>query len=263
MEPLLKGKRVLVTRSVKQSASMCARITAYGGEAVNVPLMKYERVPLSPEERREWLTTVRRSDWIILTSQNSLKFFMEMIDRPERLNGTRIAAVGKKTQKALTEDYGLRVDFVPSRYTGHSLLESFRQGLIRAERVAVPIGSLSDTSWIEELKRLGIEAISKVLYETKPDLAQKNRLLKIVQSKTVDAITFASPSAVRFFTELLEEDVWRSAFKVCPVAVIGSTTARKLESLGHKPDVIPKQFTALDMIDALADYFKKRKSYHE
>jgi uroporphyrinogen-III synthase len=260
MGPLLAGKRILVTREADRSVPMCERIRAYGGEPVVVPVMRIEKHALTAEEGKRWIEEATHADWLVLTSANSLRFFMSELTDPEQISGVRIAVVGKKTGERLA-DYGLAPDFIPERFTASGLLEAFRSGRIHAKKVAVPLGSLSQTGWLKALEETGVAVSSRVLYDTKPDPSARPRLASILP--TLDALTFASPSAVRFFIGMLDERQSRAAFKRCVVAAIGSTTARELERLRHPADVVPKQFTALTMIDALADYYKKRKSYHE
>lgn len=255
----LRGRRVLVTRAGNQSASMCARIRYHGGEPVAVPVIGYRKAGLSEEEKRAWLDSVRMADWIVLTSKNALDFFMSTLDDPDRLKGVKLAAVGKKTGQAL-ETFGLRADFIPERFTARSVVDAFRSGRLKAARIAVPLGSMADTSWLDELRKLGVGVTGRVLYETVPNVSVKKVLTDTVEAHGVDAITFASPSAVRFFTKLLDESLWRRALDTCAVAAIGTVTAQALESLGCPPDAVPANFTANDMIDALADYYKKRKS---
>jgi uroporphyrinogen-III synthase len=258
---LLKGKQVLVTRAQHQSAAICARIRAYGGEAVHVPLIAYRQVPLSQEERRNWLEAVQQADWVILTSRNSLDYFMSLLDHRDRLNGVRLAVVGKKTGERL-KTYGLHADFIPETFTVQGLLKAFSGGRLQAGTVAVPLGLLSDTTWLERLRSLGIRVTSCVIYQTVADISSQHHLEKIIEPGYLSAITFASPSAVRFFTELLTEREWRGAMKKCTIAVIGSTTAQALKSLGYSPDVTPERFTVADMIDALANYYSNKEGSH-
>lgn len=258
---LLKGKQVLVTRARHQSAAMCARIHAYGGEAVQVPLIDYRQTPLTLEEQKNWLKSVKQADWVILTSQNSVDYFIRVLDQVEQLRGVRLAVVGKKTAEQL-KTYGLQADFIPETFTVQGLLEAFNDGRLQASRVAVPLGTLSDTTWLDRLRYLGIEVTSCVLYQTVANRSTQPRLQNIIESGHLSAITFASPSAVHFFTELLTEGVWRGAMKRCTIAVIGSTTAQALKTLGYSPDVIPARFTAVDMIDALANYYSNKEGSH-
>ncbi|GEB77609.1 uroporphyrinogen-III synthase [Sporolactobacillus inulinus] len=258
----LKGKQVLVTRAASQSGSLCEHIRSCGGEPLLVPLIAYRRTTFSQTERMKWLQAVQQSDWLIFTSQNSLDAFMELIDRLDRLQGVKLAAVGKKTGERL-ETYGLRADFIPKSYTGQALLEAFCNGRLAAEQVTIPLSSLSNRTLIDGFNDLGIKVASRVLYQTIADQASQKRLEEAVASKQLSAITFASPSAVRFFTELLPEKRWRSALNRCVVAVIGKTTADSLEKLGVVADVVPETFTAASMIDALANYYLNKEGSNQ
>jgi Uroporphyrinogen-III synthase len=262
--PLLKGKQVLVTRAQHQSAAMCRRIRAYGGVAVTVPLIGYRKAPLTDAERKGWLEEVQKADWVIFTSGNSLDFFMKVLDRRDRLSHVKLAAVGKKTGERLGT-YEFKADFIPDHFSTEGIVAAFSAGQIKAGRVVVPLGSLSDRVWLGKLRDLGIKVTDRILYQTVADVANQKPLREIIESGRLSAITFASPSAVRFFTYLLPETVWRRVLTSCTVAVIGPTTAQAVnEALGSMPDVIPDKFTAIDMIDALAnDYYKKGSLHHE
>ncbi|QAA22027.1 uroporphyrinogen-III synthase [Sporolactobacillus terrae] len=258
----LKGKQVLVTRATSQCGSLCEHIRRYGGEPLPVPLVAYRRVSFSHTERMKWLQAVQHSDWLIFTSQNSLDFFMDLLDQSDRMHGVKIAAVGKKTGERL-EAYGLHADFIPKPYTGQALLEAFRNGRLAAEQVAIPHGSLSNRTLLNGFNHLGIKVASRVLYQTIADQASQKQLEEAAVSNRLSAITFASPSAVHFFTELLPEKRWRSALNRCVVAVIGKTTADSLEKLGVVADVVPETFTAASMINALATYYLNKEGSHQ
>ena len=45
----LAGKRIVVTRPQAQSGSLCDAITAAGGDALCIPVMRIEAVPVSDE----------------------------------------------------------------------------------------------------------------------------------------------------------------------------------------------------------------------
>ncbi|WP_010631146.1 uroporphyrinogen-III synthase [Sporolactobacillus vineae] len=259
LPPYLDGKQVLVTRARHQSAAMIDRIHAYGGEAITVPLIAYRRAPLADASRSAWLRDVEQADWLIFTSSNSLDFFMRVLDRRERLSQVKLAAVGKKTAERL-KNYGLEADFIPDHFNARGIVTAFSTKKISAARVAVPLGSLSDTGWFEALRNQNIEVTGCVLYQTVANETNRDQLEETIRSRRLSAITFASPSAVRFFTYLLPEALWRSALTQCTVAVIGPATADAVKAFGYRPEVVPNQFTAIDLIDALANYYHKKGS---
>ncbi|MCL1632898.1 uroporphyrinogen-III synthase [Sporolactobacillus sp. CPB3-1] len=254
----LKGRWVLVTRAVHQSASICERIYAHDGTPVCIPLSSYRALPRAAEENQCWLESVRQADWMIFTSQNGLHFFMNALGGCECLQSVNVAAVGRKTAESL-QAYGINADFIPPDYSVQGLVQAFRSGRLEAGKVAVPLGTLSNRSWLAELERLGIQVSSCVIYQTCADSRSRKSLERVLQSGCLSAITFASPSSVRFFTDLLDERQWRDALNQCVLAAIGPTTARALKKMGYPPDAVPGQFTAVDMIDALADYYSKKE----
>lgn len=259
IQTCLNGKQVLVTRARHQSAAMIDRIHTFGGEAVTVPLIDYRQAPLPDAARKTWLDDVERADWLIFTSSNSLDFFMRVLDRRERLRHAKLATVGKKTAEHL-KNYGLEADFVPDHFNVRGIVAAFSTRRISARRIAVPLGSLSRTDWFEELRNFGIEVSGCVLYQTVANETNRDQLKEAIESGDLSAITFASPSAVRFFTYLLPEVLWRSALTKYTVAVIGPTTADAVKTVGYRPDVVPNHFTATAMIDALANYYIKKGS---
>lgn len=252
----LSGRRILVTRAKRQSKEMCDRIVAYGGEAVVIPLIRFESVAVPSSEKNEWLAALETADWLIFTSQNSVKYFAMDIDQLKAAKKLKIAAVGKKT-KAAIEAQGLAVNFVPPHFTAAELLAAFRDGRLRAEGAVVPLGSLSDTSWLKDLQRFGVKVTARVVYRTCPDMNARPLLNQAIRERPFDAVTFASPSAVAFFFAILGEEEAKQYFGRSAIACIGTVTADKVYSFGLAPDIVPKRFTAADMVDAIAYYFNK------
>jgi uroporphyrinogen-III synthase/uroporphyrinogen III methyltransferase/synthase len=77
-----------------------------------------------------------------------------------------------------------------------------------------------------------------------------------LEAGEVDAVAFASPSAVRSVVEALG-DGGRSLGRGL-VAAIGPTTADALRELGLSPGVIPTRHTGRDLADALAERLGRR-----
>jgi len=67
----------------------------------------------------------------------------------------------------------------------------------------------------------------------------------------LDALTFTSPSTVRAFADLLDDDARRAA-RACQVAAIGPTTAEALRREGFEVDVVPEQATVAGLVAALS-----------
>jgi uroporphyrinogen-III synthase len=108
--PPLTALSVLVTRPAGQAQSLCARISASGGEAIAFPVMTIEPVAVT--------TPSGSFDTIIFTSVNAVLHGLANIDRAS----ARIAAIGKATATAL-QSAKIAVDTtVPPPHTSESLL---------------------------------------------------------------------------------------------------------------------------------------------
>lgn len=252
----LSGRRILVTRALDQAQEMVDRIGYYGGTPVHVPVITYQGVDETASEHQAWNESVRQANWVMLTSQNALDFLMKQTDR-DSLTEVKWACVGKKTAQRL-ETYGFQADFQPREFTAAQLTQSFVAVHPEAARIVVPLGSLSGTTWLAPLRQIAA-VTTRVVYETLPYAASREQLQALVSSGKLDALAFASPSAVSFFTQLLDAKQWHYAFNHCLSAAIGPSTARAIEKIGYFPEVIPTNHTARALIDALADYYSKEK----
>lgn len=125
-----KFKRVLLLRSAKGSAELVEILEAAGVEVDEVHL--YDIAP-SADPRLDWLILRGRPDVFAFTSGSTAKNLIERAkelgfeaDLRETLARSKVAAIGPPT-KAELERLGVRVDFVPERYTFESMLEEIRR----------------------------------------------------------------------------------------------------------------------------------------
>ncbi|MFX3615921.1 MAG: uroporphyrinogen-III synthase [Sporolactobacillus sp.] len=255
----LFGKKILVTRAADQAAQMAAKIRHYGGEPIAIPVICYRPSTQTELQRFSWLQSVRAADWIILTSQNALDYFMRMTIGVN-LSHLKWASVGKKTAERLAS-YGYSCDFLPDQFTVEKIVQAFGNGEVAARHVVIPVGSLSPIDRFDRLKESGIQVTTCIIYETIACEKSRISLGKALAAQSLDALTFTSPSTVRFFTELLGEKIWPEEMGHCVLAAIGPSTAQALQKIGFPPEVIPVHYTARALIDALADYYSNKRKF--
>src|SRR5207237_6494928 len=101
-----------------------------------------------------------RYDWIIFTSVNGVRYFMERLDAAGRdtraLDGARLCAIGPRTAEALAAAR-LKVDLFPSRYQAEGVLEAFEQEQLSGKRVLIPRAEVARDLLPEELRARGAE----------------------------------------------------------------------------------------------------------
>lgn len=125
-----KFKRVLLLRSARGSPELVKILEEGGVEVDEVHL--YDIAP-SADPRLDWLILRGRPDVFAFTSGSTAKNLIERAkdlgeeaDLRERLAQAKVAAIGPPTEAELAR-LGVRVDYVPEKYTFESMLEEIRR----------------------------------------------------------------------------------------------------------------------------------------
>ena len=131
----LFGRRIVVTRAQDQAAEFVERLHALGADVIEWPVISLEPAsdPAPLDKAIERLPTY---DWLIFTSVNGVRYFLERLDRrPHDLRSlkARICAIGPATRQAI-ENLHLKVDLMPEEYVAESLVAAFASERLQARR---------------------------------------------------------------------------------------------------------------------------------
>lgn len=248
--PPLQKRRIVVTRSPEQAGAMCAQLAALGATCIRFPAIDF--TPLPAPELDAALAQPGRYAWLIFTSGNAVRFFLERVagsqwqavrDRP------RIAAVGSATQKRLAAN-GIPVDFVPDEFTGEQL--AWGLGEVAGRRILLPRARIGRPEIVDLLRQRGALVDDIPLYDTVTAVPTPAALAEL--QKGVDVLTFTSPSSVRNFLQILE--VAGQPRPPALVACIGPSTAAEAEQSGLSVEIVPESYTIEDLVTAVAAYFE-------
>ena len=264
-QPLVH-KRIVVTRSPEQADALCARLETLGAVPIRFPAIQFE--PLPAPELDEALAQLDAYDWLIFTSGNAVRFFIERLEigdwrleifqsrdqrkpisRPQGVNLLKIAAVGSATQNLLAKN-NIPVDFVPERFTGEQLVLGL--GDVSGKRVLLPRAKIGRPEIVVMLRERGAIVDDIALYDTITAVPTQTALAEL--DKGVDVITFTSPSSVRNFLKILDErpSRFQKPRRSVQIAVIGPSTAEEVEKFGLTVDIMPNEYTIDGLIDAIA-----------
>jgi uroporphyrinogen III methyltransferase/synthase len=244
-QPLF-GKRIVVTRATPQAGTLRVALSSLGAEVLELPALRV--VPLDPAPLREALDRVTEYDWIIFTSQNAVALLWESLRVAGRdarwLAGRRIACVGRSTADTLLAR-GVAADVVPDRFVAEGVLEAFdERDDVRGTRVLYVAAENARDVLPDGLTERGCRVDVVPVYRTSGDGAGAGALREALAAGRVDAVTFASASAVRGFIEAVGADLARRA----PAVSIGPVTSDAVKAAG-----IPLGAEATEAsIDALA-----------
>ncbi|PEA56696.1 uroporphyrinogen-III synthase [Bacillus pseudomycoides] len=244
----LCGKTVLITRARQQAKQMSVAVQKHGGIPVEIPLLHitaavYEKF----QQVREELITY---DWIVFTSKNGVKFFLDGVKQPLP-HTMKIAAVGVKTKQEL-EHRGYDVHFVPTTFVAEAFATEFVNNIRSGTRILLPKGNLARDVIREALRNHGAIVRELVVYETTVHLQMREQLIDALQSREINVITFTSPSTVQSFLALLEGENWREWVKGCTIACIGPVTEREARKYFQNL-LVPTEYTIEAMLQCISE----------
>lgn len=237
----LFGKRIVVTRDRRQAAELAEPLEALGAEAILLPVIEI-REPADPKPLDDAIAAIYSYDWLIFTSANGVRHFIDRMDRSERdLRSlkARICAIGPAT-KAAVEALHLKVDLMPKEYVAESLVEAFAKEPLEFRRILLPRAAVARDLVPRELTRRGAHVDVVEAYRT---VAPEN----IVLDRKPDWITFTSSSTVTNFIAA----AGREALDGVKIASIGPITSATLREHHVEPTVEAQPHTISGLVEAI------------
>ncbi|MFC1474420.1 uroporphyrinogen-III C-methyltransferase [bacterium] len=257
----LFGKKIIVTRSRKQASMLSAGLRDLGADAPEMPTI--DTVP--PDD---WsavdsaIDKIENFDWIVFTSVNGVESFLNRIFESggdvRRLSKSKIAAIGPATNKKL-RDFGLNADLQPPKFVAESIVETLEgAGEIKGKNILLPRADIARKALPELLAEKGAAITDVSVYQTVPGDFDVESLKTMIESGSVDAVTFTSSSTANNFVDRLGEDfIMNNRDKFMAVS-IGPITSEALESRGLKPAAEADEYTIPGLIGKLSELLVKK-----
>ena len=252
--PVLAGRRIAVTRAREQSPELTAKLAALGAEVVELPLIhvtkQIEKDPLS-----DVMLELGGYDWIVFTSANGVRFFMEeflrLFDDIRALGLLRFACIGDTTAAAIRA-FHLKIECQPKVATAEALADDLvATGSLDSAKVLVITGNLNRDVIVTKLEDARAIVDCLQVYKTeKTDLSAEPAAADF-RARGADAMLFASSSAVQSFVDQaaalrLGKDAKR------PLAgSIGPQTSETMKKVGMPIDFTAKTPSLDSLVEAL------------
>jgi len=277
----LFGQRILITREYTKDYEPLEDL---GAEIFEFPTIEIVP-PDSYKELDESIDKIETYNWIIFTSANGLKYFMQRLIDKNRdirdLKGIKICAVGIKTAEKIQE-FGLKVDIVPEEFNAEGLIdifckehESIKATECRSKKInsscsdtpihryplqgiklLLPRAETAREIFPEKVRELGGEIDIPVTYQAiKPEKHGK-RLKRFLKEGRISIATFTSAATFNNFVDIMGEDAIET-LKDVTIAVIGPVTAKAVENAGLKVSIMPKEATIKTMVDEIIQWAAK------
>lgn len=239
----LFGQRVVVTRDHRQAAELAEPLEELGAEALFLPVIEIQP-PVDPGPLDRAIACLDTYDWLIFTSANAVRSFVERLIDIRSLRA-KVCAIGPATAAAV-EALHIKVDRMPKEYVAESLLESLAADDLAGKRVLLPRAAVARDLVPVELTRRGaivdvVEAYRTVVPE---DAAARARE---VLARKPHWITFTSSSTVTNFVQIAGREPLRG-LRIASIGPITSATAREC---GMTVDVEANPHTVPGLVEAV------------
>ena len=248
---MLAGKRVVITRARGQAADLAARLEALGAEVIEFPTIEIQPAP-DYRPLDEAVARIGSYDWLIFTSANGVRSFLERLARAGlNIDAVRaaICAIGPAT-RAAAENVGFRVALMPSEYVAESLVRAFEGHALEGKRVLLPRAAVARDVVPAELRRRGAQVDVVEAYRTGIPAGAPAEAARIFgPAPRPDWIAFTSSSTVVNFVQA----AGAAALEGVRVAAIGPVTAATARKLGIEPAAEARTFTAAGVVEAIVE----------
>ncbi|HLG96770.1 MAG TPA: uroporphyrinogen-III C-methyltransferase [Bryobacteraceae bacterium] len=243
----LFGRKIVITRAADQAEELSDRLRALGADALELPVISIEPAD-DPGPLDRALDRLSTYDWLIFTSVNGVRFFLDRLDRSShdlRSLKARICAIGPATRRAI-ENLHLKVDLMPSEYVAESLVQAFASERLAGKRVLLPRAAVARDLIPAELSRLGAQVDVVESYRNVVPAGAAGRAREIF-SASPDWVTFTSSSTVKNLVSITGPE----SLERVRIASIGPVTSETARSLGLTVHAEAKQFTIDGLIQAI------------
>jgi len=257
----LSGLNILVTREQSQAPAFSAMLQAEAARPIECPM-----IAISPPS--DWtlvdqaLSSLEQYDGIFFTSVNGVKFFfnrMKKTEIPLRLAADiPCFAIGPATASALTAQ-GIQVEELPDIYQAEGLTALLSGRELKGKRFLIPRALRAREVLPEFLREQGAEADVVTVYQTRPAIENKSLLLKILDTRKIDWLTFTSGATVKAFEMMTASSSWEKSRRDIPVACIGEITAAVASSIGFQQVLTARQATLAAMVQILIAHYQEQK----
>lgn len=254
--PLL-GKKIIVTRTREQASELIKLLEDKGAFCIELSTIAV-KMPDDTSELDSAIMRLSDYNWIVFSSPNSVKFFMErlyQLGMDVRMFGnTKIASMGTGTSEILKK-YSLNHDLMPEDFQAEGMLEAFSKINIKNQNMLIPRAKKARDILPEGLRNAGANVDVAICYENFiPEISQDK--INLLMDEQIDLITFTSSSTVKNFYKLLPCETLRKLFKEAKTACIGPVTAETARELGMNVDIMPEESSMLALVNEIERFYK-------
>lgn len=247
----MKNPIVAITRPIDRAKKACEIVEELGGTPFLAPTLDLQ--PINSESLKEFVRIKDSFDWIVFTSPTTIDSFNTFY--PDFFNNLncKIAVIGNKTG-SIIKKHGVNVDLMPEDFTAEGLVEEFKNRKISNKTIGIPRTASARNTLPDGLRKLNNEVVLAEAYKSlfPMDDERVEDLIKKIENKEIDAITFTSPLTVHNLFKIAKDQNHLSELlndNLLTVS-IGPITGNVLNEYNVK-NIYPDTYTVPDMMELL------------
>lgn len=255
----LKGKTIVITRTVEQSDSSAEVFMQLGANVIPFPTLDIVP-PASWRVFDEIVLTGNKIDFLIFTSGHAVRMFMRRcVELKINFNFKKIkvVAIGSKTA-AVCGNHNVPVHIIPKEFSGEGVIAELVKHKLKKKVVFIPRSAIGR----EELPR-GLEALGAIIKTAPvynvaiPAYEKIHNHIEELHNSTPNMIIFTSPSTFENYLQILNITRPCEYFANVNVAAIGPSTKTAVEAKGVKVGIMPEEYTIEALAKTIVDFYKK------
>ena len=259
---MLEGRTIIVTRAASQASELSEALESYGAKVFICPTIEIREAD-NYARLDEALDHLYGYDWLIFTSTNGVKFFLQRLAtrglNVADLDEIRVCAIGRRTAEKL-HDAHVHVDLIPSQSTAEGVFAAMSEFIggrdhLRGLNILLPRAAVGRDVLPKELEQAGARVDVVTAYQTVvPENFDRGRLSAMLAGSG-DCIAFTSPSTVKNLAKLFDTHDLSTVLRGVVIACIGPITSAAAIEYGLRVDIEPTQQTVDALATAIATYY--------
>jgi uroporphyrinogen-III synthase len=225
----LKGKTIVITRTVEQSKESSEIFRQLGANVIIFPTLDIVP-PDSWKDFDEVINGKYKIDFIIFTSVHAVKMFVKRLD-----------------------ELHVKIEF-----SAVGVIEEISNFNLNGKLIFIPRSAIGKEELPESLAQLGALIKTAPVYNVSlPPKEKISSCIEELNNSKPDLFVFTSPSTFENFLQILSVKNPVQYFLNFDVAAIGPTTKTSIENTGVHVNVLPDEYTIDGLAKAIIEYYEK------
>ncbi len=227
-------KNILITREEKLDYKLEQLAEEKGLNIIYCPLIKTQKVNFKVPDLDKY-------DYLIITSQNAIKYFLE--DVPfGKISHKKVIAVGEKTKNYL-KNLGFKDTIIPEIKSARGIEKLIQEKQFKNKKFLFIRAEKG-----QEIKNENLDLL--IVYKTTFNKPKNfENCAEMLKEGKVDYVIFSSPSTFYSFLENFKD--YEKLLNNTKIITIGNTTKKAVESKGFNVYFVPEKPSFEEIITVL------------